>query len=66
MWLMILTFLSYRDPTAIGSFSVEIESVAFSSQTSCEAAKASYIAEMKPITDLLNAAIEGEKQVGNL
>ena len=66
MWLMIITFLSYRDPTAIGNFSVDVESIAFSSKTSCEAAKASYLAEMKPTTDLINAAIEAEKEMGNL
>ena len=66
MWLLIITFLSYRDPTAVGSFSVDIESVAFSSKASCEAAKASYLAEMKPTLDLLNSAIAAEKEMGNL
>jgi hypothetical protein len=66
MWLMLLTFISYRDPTALGSFSVEVESVAFSSQSACEAARSRYLAEIKPTVDLINAAIDEERQVGNL
>ena len=66
MWLMLLTFMSYRDPTAIGSFSVEVESVTFSSQSACEAARLSYLAEMKPTLELINSAIDEEREVGNL
>jgi len=66
MYVMIITFLFYNDPVALGHFSPAVESVLFKSQASCEAARSAYLANLSPIADELAVAIGNEKSVGNL
>ena len=65
MYVMIITFLFYSDPT-VGHFSSTVESVLFSSKTSCEAARSAYLSDLKPIADELAASIDSEKSVGGI
>jgi len=65
MWVMMITFLSYSDPT-LGRFSPAVNSVQFKDKASCEAARIAYLAELKPIADRLNAAIKDEADMGNI
>ena len=64
MWVMIITFLFYSDVDR-GHFSPAIESVEFSSEATCEAAKSAYLGDLKPIADELNAAIVSQRDVGD-
>jgi hypothetical protein len=66
MYVMIITFLFYNDPVALGHFSPAVESVLFKSQASCEAARSIYLEKLNPIADELASAIDNEKSVGNL
>ena len=65
MYVMIITFLFYSDPT-VGHFSPAVESVQFSSSTSCEAARSAYLTDLKPIADELAASIDTQKSVGDI
>jgi len=64
MWVMIITFLFYSDVDR-GNFSPAIESVEFSSQKTCEVAKTTYLTDLSPIADELNAAIESKREIGD-
>ena len=65
MYVMIITFLFYSDPT-VGHFSPAVESVQFSSKTSCEAARSTYLSDLKPIADELTASIDTQKSIGDI
>ena len=62
MWIMIVTFLFYSDLER----GAAIESVEFSSKSTCEAASAAYLADLKPVADTLNADIISKREVGEL
>ena len=65
MYVMIITFFFYSDPT-VGHFSPTVESVQFSSKTSCETARSTYLSDLKPIADELTASIDTQKSVGDI
>ena len=65
MYVMIITFFFYSDPT-VGHFSPAVESVQFSSKTSCEAARSTYLSDLKPISDELIASIDSQKSIGEI
>ena len=62
MWVMIVTFLFYGGVDRSG-FSPAIESIEFSSKPACEAARAAYLADLKPIADELNADIISKRKL---
>jgi len=63
MWIMIITFLLYSDPTQ-GRFSPAVNSIAFSSKNTCEAARDVYLAELKPISEQINKSANENIQLG--
>ena len=64
MWVMIVTFLFYGGVDR-GGFLPAIESIEFSSKPACEAARAAYLADLKPIADELNADTVSKREVGD-
>ena len=65
MWILILSMLYYGDP-ASGRFSPAIAVMQFKNKSNCEAAKAAYLAEMRPVFDTLNSVMKDEKNVGEI
>ena len=65
MWLMIITFLLYSDPTQ-GRFSPAVNTAVFSSKSSCESAREVYLAELKPIADQINKAATANIDLGTV
>ena len=63
MWVMIITFLLYSDPTQ-GRFSPAVSTALFSSKGSCESARDVYLAELKPIADQINKSANENISLG--
>jgi hypothetical protein len=63
MWQLIITIMFYGDP-ATTTFTPAIESLSFSSKAKCETARSSYIADLKPVTDVITQEADAERADG--
>jgi hypothetical protein len=62
-WILILTFLTYGDPSARLPH-VDITSVEFDTKSACETAKENYLNSIKDRIDLINKVVQEKKEVG--
>ena len=60
MWILIITLLTYSDPT-VGRFSPTVHSLSFKSKNAYESDLAKYKAEIDPIAERLNKLAQDER-----
>jgi len=65
MWLLVITFLFYGDPST-GHFNSTVTSIDFTSQQRCDDGRKAFLTELIPIRDKLNQAITDGLEVGQL